>query len=133
MFELVRWWGGLDGRRRASALTVVLGSMGLVVVAEVTGEPWPFVLATVLTFPFGLAASVALYPAWAIARMIVDVGTNTSGTDNDRLTQIVATPINMVIFGAAAFSSLRLLENVMVRRLRRRERTDSTTAHRLPD
>lgn len=133
MFEQVRWWAGLDGRRRASALSVVIGTMGLVVLAEVTGEPWPFVLAAVLTFPFGLAAFVALYPAWAIARMIVDVGTNTSGADNDRLTQIVATPISMVVFGVAAISSLRLLENVMVRPSRRRELTDSTTTQRLPE
>lgn len=110
MHETVKWWSALDRRRRVLAAVVVAGAMGLVLLGEITSEPWPFVLAALVTVPYGLVAFVAMYPAFAVARLVVDLVTTASGADDDRLTQVVATPLSMAVFGAAAIASLRLFE-----------------------
>ena len=73
-------------------------------------------LAALLTLPYGLVAYLGIYPAFAVARILVTGLPGATGDTNDRWTQAVSTPINMVTFAIAALATLLMLDALLARR-----------------
>ncbi|MFG3101014.1 hypothetical protein ACGFZL_10890 [Streptomyces sp. NPDC048182] len=100
------------------------------VLGAVRGSALPYVLAIVLTLPFGVPAAVCVYGGYAALRAVGSVWASSTRPDGSDAAWLAAgsSVLNVLLFTAAATANVLLARVVLRRRAARRQAEHRTGA-----
>ncbi|MET9253939.1 hypothetical protein [Streptomyces sp. NPDC003717] len=117
-------------RSRIAAGSYICLVLTSAVLGAVRGSALPYVLAIVLTLPFGVPAAVCVYGGYAALRAVGSVWASSTRSDGSDAAWLAAgsSVLNVLLFTAAATANVLLARVVLRRRAARRQAEHRTGA-----